>query len=127
MPFVTVTLHKKPRAEDFKPNLLDALHAALVAFGVPETDRFQRIFELDAENLWIDPTFPDAGIPRDDDFLLIEILWSVGRSVRVKRALLADLMDRLQALGINPEQVFVCFKETQWENWSFAGGRLMHA
>ena len=127
MPFVTVTLHKKPRAEDFKSNLLDALHAALVASGVPEADRFQRVFELDAENLRIDPTFPDAGVPRDDDFLLIEILWSVGRSVRVKRALLADLMGRLQALGINPEQVFVCFKETQWENWSFAGGRLMHA
>ena len=37
-----------------------------------------------------------------------------------------DLMQRLQAAGRNPENVMVCFKETTWENWAFAGGRLIH-
>ncbi|CUA96391.1 tautomerase family protein [Thiomonas bhubaneswarensis] len=127
MPLLTVTLYRKTRPAGFKSGLLDALHAALVASGVPEADRFQRVLELDAENLRIDPRYPDARIPRDDDAILVEVLWSVGRSVRVKRALLADLMQRLQGLGIEPEKVMVCFKETQWENWSFAGGRLLHA
>jgi phenylpyruvate tautomerase PptA (4-oxalocrotonate tautomerase family) len=47
--------------------------------------------------------------------------------VKVKRALLADLMARLMAGGIDTEQVMVVFKEVGWENWSFAGGRILHA
>jgi phenylpyruvate tautomerase PptA (4-oxalocrotonate tautomerase family) len=58
--------------------------------------------------------------------VLIEILWSVGRSVKVKKKLLTELMDRLRAQGLDPENVMVVFKETSWENWSFAGGRLLH-
>ena len=56
-----------------------------------------------------------------------QLHWSVGRSVKIKRALLVDLMSRLGRHGIDSEQVMVCFKETAWENWSFAGGRLLHA
>ncbi|MES2934473.1 MAG: tautomerase family protein [Pseudomonadota bacterium] len=63
---------------------------------------------------------------RTADFVLIEILWSVGRSVKLKKKLLEDLMSRLAAQGLNPENVMVCFKETAWENWSFGGGRLIH-
>ena len=62
----------------------------------------------------------------DPKSVLIEILWSAGRSVKVKKVLLADLMQRLQAAGRDPENVMVCFKETTWENWAFAGGRLIH-
>ena len=58
--------------------------------------------------------------------MLIEILWSVGRSVKVKKKLLAELMDRLAQAGLDPEHVMVAFKETTWENWSFGGGRLIH-
>ena len=45
-----------------------------------------------------------------------------------KRQVLADIIAALQrAPGLDPEHVMVCFKETQWENWSFAGGRILHA
>jgi phenylpyruvate tautomerase PptA (4-oxalocrotonate tautomerase family) len=57
---------------------------------------------------------------------MIEILWSVGRSAKVKKALLGGLMASLAAGGLDPENVMVVFKEVQWENWSFAGGRLVH-
>jgi len=36
-------------------------------------------------------------------------------------------MNKLSAAGFEPENVMVCFKETAWENWSFAGGRIIHA
>ena len=72
-------------------------------------------------------TYPDLSIPRDENFMIVEILWSVGRSVKVKRALLIDLMSRLSKYGIDGEHVMVCFKETAWENGPFAGGRLLHA
>jgi phenylpyruvate tautomerase PptA (4-oxalocrotonate tautomerase family) len=125
MPLVTVTV-RKPKTESFKAAVLDAVHTALVGVGVPETDRFQRVLELDASDLRVDPRYPDAASPRGADFVLIEVLWSFGRSVKVKRQLLADLMQRLSAQGLDTEQVMVCFKETAWENWSFAGGRLLH-
>jgi phenylpyruvate tautomerase PptA (4-oxalocrotonate tautomerase family) len=126
MPFVTVTLRDQ-RSAAFKSAVLDAVHEALVATGVPRADRFQRVLELQAENLRIDPRYPDLKHDRGDDFVVIEILWSVGRSVKVKRGLLEDLMGRLREQDIDPENVMVCFKETGWENWSFGGGRLLHA
>ena len=103
------------------------LVAALVAAGVPADDRFQRVLELPPERLHIHPTYPDAARPRGDGFVLIEILWSAGRSVKVKRALLADLMGRLRDAGLDTEQVMLVFQETTWENWAFAGGRQIHA
>lgn len=125
MPLVTLTLRQR-RPAVFKTAVLDAIHGALVQAGVPLADRFQRVVTLDPADAHIDPHYPDLDRPRTADALLIEILWSVGRSVKVKRALLADLMQRLAALGIDTEQVMVVLQETAWENWSFAGGRQPH-
>jgi phenylpyruvate tautomerase PptA (4-oxalocrotonate tautomerase family) len=125
MPLVTLTV-RKPKTPTFKSSVLDAVHASLVSSGVPQADLFQRVFELDATDFRYDPAYPDLASPRTDDFVLIEILWSVGRSVKVKKKLLAELMDRLAQAGLDPEHVMVAFKETTWENWSFGGGRLIH-
>ena len=125
MPLVTLTV-RKPKSSAFKAGVLDAVHDALVASGVPATDKFHRVLELAAEDFRFDPGYPDLKQDRTDDFVLIEILWSVGRSVKVKRKLLEDLMSSLSRQGLSPENVMVCFKETSWENWSFGGGRLIH-
>lgn len=126
MPLVTVTVQGRKPVE-FKHSVLDAIHGALVRAGVPQADRFQRFLELDAESFRFDGGYPDVRGERSGDFVLVEILWSAGRSVNVKRKLLADLMGALAAVGVDPESVMVCFKETAWENWAFAGGRLLHA
>ena len=125
MPLVTLTV-RKPKSAAFKASVFDAVHGALVASGVPATDKFQRVLELDAEDFRFDPGYPDLAAPRNEDFVLIEILWSVGRSVKVKKKLLDELMAALRGAGFDPENVMVCFKETSWENWSFGGGRLIH-
>lgn len=125
MPLVTLTV-RKPKSSAFKTTMLDAVHAALVSSGVPATDRFQRVIELVAEDFRFDPTYPDVKTERNEEFALIEILWSVGRSVKVKKKLLEELMSTLAQAGIDTENVLVCFKETAWENWAFAGGRLVH-
>jgi phenylpyruvate tautomerase PptA (4-oxalocrotonate tautomerase family) len=122
MPFVTLTV-RKPKSTGFKDKVFAA---ALVATGVPDTDRFQRVLELDPADFRYDSHSPDVATTRTDDFVLIEIVWSVGRSVKVKKKLLAELMDQLRASGFDPENVMVVFKETGWENWSFAGGRILH-
>jgi phenylpyruvate tautomerase PptA (4-oxalocrotonate tautomerase family) len=96
-----------------------------LCFGVPATDKVQRVFELEADDFRFDPSYPDLRAERNDDFVLIEILWSVGRSVKVKKKLLEQLISTLPQAGFNPENVMVCFKETSWENWAFGGGRLI--
>ena len=126
MPLVTLT-SRGPKSIAFKTIALDAVHAALVASGVSAADRFQRFIELDESDLRFDPLYPDLHTARDNDFILVEILWSVGRSVKVKKLVLHELMERLKLAGFNPENVMVCFQETAWENWSFGGGRIIHS
>jgi Tautomerase enzyme len=125
MPLVTLTV-RKPKSREFKTTVLDAVHSALISSGVPAADRFQRVIELDEVDFRFDPSYPDLQSERDNDFVLIEILWSVGRSVKVKKKLLADIMASLSRSGMNTENVMLCLKETSWENWSFGGGRLIH-
>ncbi|MDH5821989.1 tautomerase family protein [Luteimonas sp. RD2P54] len=125
MPLVTLTV-QRPKSAEFKASVLDAVHAALVAVGVPATDRFQRVLELSPEDFRFDPTYPDVQGARNEDFILIEVLLSAGRSVKIKRKLLDALMAELSAAGHDPENAMLVFKETTWENWAFAGGRQIH-
>jgi phenylpyruvate tautomerase PptA (4-oxalocrotonate tautomerase family) len=102
------------------------VHAALITIGVPAADRFQRVLELSPEDFRFDPTYPDVQGARDENFVLIEVLLSAGRSVKIKRQFLDTLTAQLSAAGHNPENVMLVFKETTWENWAFAGGRQFH-
>ena len=127
MPLVMLTV-REGKSSEFKSMVLDAVHGALIASGVPEKDRFQRVLELSADDFRFDPEYPDLTARRTEDFVLIEVLLSVGRSVKVKKKILADILGGLSKdPGLNPENVMVCFKETLWENWSFGGGRIIHA
>jgi phenylpyruvate tautomerase PptA (4-oxalocrotonate tautomerase family) len=127
MPLVTLTLRKGQTAA-YKTAVFNAVHEALVAAGVPPADRFQRVFELLGEDFRFDAQYPDLARPRTEDFMLIEILFSVGRSVKVKKKIVADLLANLaRDLQVDGENVMIVFKETQWENWSFGGGRFIHA
>jgi phenylpyruvate tautomerase PptA (4-oxalocrotonate tautomerase family) len=126
MPLVTLTVRRGKDAA-FKSAVLDGVHKALVAAGVPEADRFHRVLELAAEDFRYDASYPDLDSPRTGDFVLIEILLSAGRSVKIKRKIAADLIDSLrQSPGLDPDNVMLVFKETTWENWSFGGGRFIH-
>jgi len=127
MPLVTLTL-RPGKPKDFKLAILSAVHSALVASGVPEKDRFQRVLELGPDDFRFDGEYPDLAASRTDDFVLVEILWSVGRSVKVKRKVLADIVAGIaKSPGLHPDNVMVVFKETAWENWAFGGGRIIHA
>src|SRR5438093_10622278 len=115
MPLVTLTVHK-PKTSLFKTTVLDAVHAALIDSGVPATDRFQRVIELEAEDFRFDSNYPDLTSVRTDDFVLIEILWSGRRSVKVKKKLLQQLVTSMAATGLTHEHVTVCFKATSAED-----------
>ena len=77
MPLVTLTV-RKPKSVEFKAVVLDAVHAALVSSGVPATDRFQRVLELDEADFRFDSTYPDLQSPRNADFVMVcfkETVW----------------------------------------------------
>jgi phenylpyruvate tautomerase PptA (4-oxalocrotonate tautomerase family) len=126
MPIVTITV-RKPKSAAFKANVLDSVHAALVASGVNPRDRFHRVFELEVDDFRFDPSFPDLKSERSNDFVLIEILLGAGRSVKVKKAILKHMIEGLARCGLDPEHVMVCFQDVPWENWSPGGGRVPHA
>ena len=126
MPIVTITV-RKPKPAAFKSTVLDAVHAALVGSGANPKDRFQRVVELDGDDFRFDPTFPDLASPRGEDFVLVEILLGVGRSVKVKKKIVADTIAGLARGGFDPEHVMIVFQDVAWENWSPGGGRIPHA
>lgn len=126
MPIVTVTV-RKPKSAEFKTQVLSAVHEALVGIGVSPQDRFHRVLELDEGDFRFDPTFPDVRTRRTGDFVLIEILLGAGRSSKLKRQVVAGIVERLSAKDFDPENVMVVFQDVAWENWSPAGGRVPHA
>jgi len=126
MPVVTLTV-RKPKSAEFKARVLGAIHAALVEIGAHPNDRFQRVIELDEQDFQFDASFPDVRTRRTEDFMLVEILLGVGRSVKIKKQLLAGITERLAALGLDIENLMVLFQDLPWENFSPAGGRLPHA
>ena len=126
MPLVTLTV-RKPKSRQFKESVLAAVHAALVGAGVNPGDRFHRVLELDEEDFQYDPSFPDLRRPRTGDFVLVEILLGAGRSAKVKKQIVAAIVERLAAGGFDPENLMVVFQDTALENWSPGGGRFPHA
>ena len=126
MPIVTVTV-RKPKSAEFKATVLAAVHAALVNVGANPNDRFHRVLELDEQDFQFDPSFPDVRTRRTNDFVLVEILLGTGRSLKVKKQVLASIVERLSATGFDPENLMVVFQDVPWENWSPAGGRVPHA
>jgi len=55
-----------------------------------------------------------------------DILLGAGRSVKIKKKILADIVERLSAHGLDAENLMVVFQDVPWENWSPAGGRMPH-
>ena len=125
MPVVTFTLLKGQPAA-LKTELGQAVNLALENAGISKADRFQRFLELDKENFNYDLHYPDLAELRTDRFVLIEILFSVGRSVKIKQKILNDMLEHLHAAGISSNDIMVSFQETAWENWSFANGQILH-
>jgi len=125
MPIVTLTV-RKPKSPEFKATMLAAIQAALVDAGVNPGDRFHRVLELDEQDFQYDPLFPDVRTRRTGDFVLVEILLGAGRSVKVKKQILATITGLLSAQGFDTENLMVCFQDVPWENWSPAGGRVPH-
>lgn len=115
MPFVRIEIIKgKPSA--YKKTLMQAVHDALIAsLGIEEDDRFQRLYELDADCF-------ERRSAKTDQFTLIELTLFPGRSKELKKAVISEITKSLgDRLGIASTDVFIIMHEPPLDNWGVYG------
>jgi phenylpyruvate tautomerase PptA (4-oxalocrotonate tautomerase family) len=115
MPLVTITL-LKGRSKEIKKAILTEVHDALVkCFKIPDSDRYQRIIEIERDNF----EFPSD---RTEQCVTIELTAFPGRSMDAKRLLYKDIVERLEKLGIVSTDILIILNEPPLNNWSIRGG-----
>lgn len=115
MPLIRVEILKGKDAS-YKKTLLDAVHDALAAaIGIPDWDRFQRLYELEPECF-------ERAPEKTDHFTMIEITMFPGRTKAQKARIFEEITKELYTrLGINNGDVFIVIQEPPNENWGLAG------
>ena len=126
MPLVRIAL-RKGKSPEYRRALSDSIHRAMVeTIKIPEQDRFQVLTEHDEGGLIYDPSY--LGISRTNDVVLIQITMSAGRTLEVRKALFARIVQLLrESPGLRPEDVFINLVEVAKENWSFGNGVAQYA
>lgn len=96
--------------------LSDAIHGAVVAaLDYPVDKRFHRFVPVDDED-FVHPA------DRGEDYTIVEISMFEGRSEATRRALIAELFDRVEReAGIAPHALEVTILETPRVNWGIRG------
>ncbi len=114
MPLVKIEI-RKGKSKEYKKSLLEGVHRALVqALKIPDSDRKQRLYELDADN------FEN----KTDNATLIEITMFKGRSFAAKKELYEALINILsENPGIRGEDITIVLNEQPLENWGLRGGK----
>jgi 4-oxalocrotonate tautomerase len=125
MPLVEIDL-LVGRTETQLGAISDAVHEAMVAvLDVPQRDRFQIITERAPGYLRFDPNYLD--IERDEQFLLIRITLSAGRTTEAKQAFYRRLAELLvERTAMRTENLAVVLLENEREDWSFGNGHASY-
>ena len=115
MPLVKVEIIKGKTAE-YKKMLLQSIHEALVAaLQIEDDDRYQRLYELDADCF-------ERRASKTDKFTLIELTLFPGRSKDIKRAIIKETARILyERLEIQASDIMMIIHEPPLDNWGCYG------
>jgi hypothetical protein len=110
------------RTQEETKKLLDAAHRAmLIAFGVPERDRYQIVHEHPAAHMIIEDTGLDIARSRN---MVVVTVNSRPRASEAKQKLYAELCRELKEnCGIESSDVMVNIVTNTDADWSFGFGR----
>lgn len=105
---------------DWPPEQVQAIMEAVYlaqreALQLPEHDRQIRYIRHQPEHFHIPPG-------KSENYTLIEITLFAGRSLAAKRALYRGIVQKLGALGIAPDDIFIVLHEVPLDNWGIRGG-----
>lgn len=99
--------------------IIDAVHGALVAaFRIPEQDKHVRLVAHEPHRFACPPHLADP-----ERATMVAIDCFAGRSLDAKRALYAEIVARLEPLGIPRDHVTITLREIGTENWGIRGGQ----
>jgi len=117
MPLVKIEI-RKGKSREYKKALLDGVHRALVqSIKIPDNDRKQRLYELDADNF-------EALSSNTGDITIIEITMFKGRSLEAKKQLYRAIADNLaKNPGIKGDDIVIVLHEEPLWNWGIRGGK----
>jgi len=106
----------KEQIQPIKRALSDVIHSCMVeALELPNDKKFHRFFVLEKEDF----QFPSD---RTDAYTIIEISMFEGRTVKVKKRLIALLYERIhRELSIPLNDIEITIFETPRHNWGIRG------
>jgi 4-oxalocrotonate tautomerase len=126
MPLVRISL-RQGKPATYRKAIADGVYTALrETFNVPEEDRFITITEHGQDDFLFSRSY--MGIERSDDLVILQITVSNTRSVEQKKALFANIAERLSHdPGLRRQDVFINLVEVVKEDWSFGNGIAQYA
>jgi len=125
MPITRIDL-RKGKSREFKAALTAEIHEAMrETFDVPENS-FVVITEHDEDTFTFSRIY--RGVEHSDDLVIIQITANNTRTIEKKKALYAQLAERLgRRPGVRPQDVVVNILEVAKENWSLGNGLAQYA
>jgi phenylpyruvate tautomerase PptA (4-oxalocrotonate tautomerase family) len=124
MPLVRIDVNEGRSAEDLQ-RLSRGIHDAILAeYGIPERDYFHILTEHPQGQIFAQ----DAGLgfERTGGVVMIQIFTQGGRTQDAKQRLFAAVADKLSAVGVAGEDVFIGYVENSAGDWSFGFGRAQY-
>lgn len=124
VPLVRIDVNQGRTPEQLQA-LSRGIHDAILAvYDIPERDYFHVLTEHPAGQILAQ----DAGLgfERTPDVVMIQIFTQAGRSKEAKQSLFAAVAERLAALGVAGEDVFIGYVENTAGDWSFGFGRAQY-
>jgi 4-oxalocrotonate tautomerase len=121
MPMTRLAIRKGKSAE-YKMALQDGIYQAMRdTCHIGDGDRFMSLTEHEESEFSFGSKYLD--IDRSQNLIQIQIFWSPGKSVQMKQALYARIVELLgQKPGVRPQDLFINIFESPAENWSFGNG-----
>jgi 4-oxalocrotonate tautomerase len=125
MPLVNIDLLEGRTQEELRL-IGDSVHEAMVEqFDVPRRDRFQVITQHTPATLQFDRGYLD--IDRSDQFVMVRVTLSAGRSTAAKSAFYQQLAELLaEHIGLRTEDLAVILVENERADWSFGRGQASY-
>ena len=118
MPTVLIKVRRRYQPAE-EVAIIDAVHGALVtAFQIPAQDKNVRLVVHEPHRFAV----PEH-LAQPEYRTLISIDCFTGRSLDAKRALYAEIVERLAALGIPRDHVMITLHEVDRQNWGIRGGQ----
>ncbi|MDQ0635302.1 phenylpyruvate tautomerase PptA (4-oxalocrotonate tautomerase family) [Arthrobacter pascens] len=124
MPLVRIDVNRGRSPEDLG-RLSRGIHDAILAeYGIPERDYFHVLTEHTQGQI----VAQDAGLgfERTPDVMMIQIFTQAGRTQEAKQSLYAAIAEKLHAVGVAGEDVFIGYVENGSGDWSFGFGRAQY-